>query len=320
MKIHSYASLYNVGHAAVRELTQHVLIMEEKVDGSQFSFGLFDGELSARSKNVELHIDLTNGTCNNAMFNAAIRSIIERRALLHPGYIYRGEYLSKPKHNALAYDRVPAGNIIIFDIQREDGTFLSPDEKALEATAIGLEAVKVFMVGKVNEGHIREALQHQSALGAQKIEGVVLKPVAYDIYGTDKKVLMAKFVSEDFKEVQRGDWKKSNPNVGDIIAVLGEQFKTPARFNKGVQHLREAGKLTDSPKDIGPLLGEVTADIKRECEDEIKAALFKWAWPRIARVATAGLPDWYKQQLLALQFDSALAAMPQSDGVIEVTA
>jgi len=48
---------------------------------------------------------------------------------------------------------------------------------------------------------------------------------------------------------------------------------------------------------------EVPADIEKECVDEIKEALFKWAWPQIRRASTAGLPEWYKERLLAMQFE-----------------
>ena len=44
-------------------------------------------------------------------------------------------------------------------------------------------------------------------------------------------------------------------------------------------------------------------DIRAECEDEIKEALFKWAWPEIQRQVTKGMPEWYKEQLAKSQFE-----------------
>ena len=38
---HSFPSVYAVGHAALADLFLDDVIVEEKVDGSQFSFGLF---------------------------------------------------------------------------------------------------------------------------------------------------------------------------------------------------------------------------------------------------------------------------------------
>jgi hypothetical protein len=117
------------------------------------------------------------------------------------------------------------------------------------------------------------------------------------LWGIDKKVLMAKFVREDFKEKHDKAWKKSNPGRKDVIAALVETYKTPQRWNKAVQHLRENGELEDSPKDIGKLFKEVPKDILAECEDEIRDALFKHFWKDISRGITAGLAEWYKAKL-----------------------
>ncbi len=35
--------------------------------------------------------------------------------------------------------------------------------------------------------------------------------------------------------------------------------------------------------------------------------VFDWAWDKIRRGVTAGIPQWYKDQLLARQFESAPA-------------
>ena len=47
---HSYPSIYNLGHAAVANLLAVPHQVQEKVDGSQFSFGRFveDGKVRLR--------------------------------------------------------------------------------------------------------------------------------------------------------------------------------------------------------------------------------------------------------------------------------
>lgn len=77
-----------------------------------------------------------------------------------------------------------------------------------------------------------------------------------------------------------------------------------ARWNKAVQHLKERGEFTESPKDIGPLIKEVQHDIAEECSDEIKDALYRYAIKHIQRGVVAGLPEWYKEELLKSQFDN----------------
>ena len=165
-----------------------------------------------------------------------------------------------------------------------------------------LEVVPRLHEGMVTDiAMFRALLDTVSCLGGQKIEGAVIKN--YLRYGLDKKVLMGKFVSEAFKEVHAAEWKKANPASGDVIESLIRQYKTPARWAKAVQHLQEAGQLEDSPRDIGLLMKEVPPDVEKECAQEIKAALYTWAWPKIRRGIIAGLPEWYKERLLERQFD-----------------
>ena len=297
---HTYPSIYNLGHAAVKDLLEGMVIVEEKVDGSQFSFGIDEqGELHIRSKGAVIHPEAPEG-----MFKKAVDVVKELTPLLHPGWTYRGEYLAKPKHNTLAYDRVPNQHIIIFDINIGEELYLDHTSKEVGATRLGLETVPLLHYGVVEDiATFRKLLDTTSILGGQKIEGVVVKPLNYDHYGPDKKVLMGKFVSEAFKEVHSGAWKEANPNSGDIIQRLGSMYQSQARWQKAVQHLREAGQIQDSPSDIGLLMKEVPEDILREYQEEIQQALFIWAWPQIRRIVTAGLPEWYKEQLLKRQFE-----------------
>lgn len=296
--INSYPSLFSFGHKAVVELLATEVIVEEKVDGSQISFSIVNGQLSIRSKNAEVNLE------DPGMFNNAVTSIRSIEHLLNANYTYRGEYLSKPKHNTLAYERHPEKHVILFDIQRGLEDYLNPEEKAEEAKRLSLEVVPFLFKGKVDSAEqLLAFLDSTSILGGQKIEGVVLKPYSYNLYGQDKKVLMAKYVSEAFKEVHSGEWKKANHNTNDIISVIIAKYKTPARWNKGIQHLKEAGQLTNTPKDIGILMKEVPDDVRKECENEIKDILFAHAWGNIKRGLIAGLPEHYKQQLVESSFE-----------------
>lgn len=47
------------------------------------------------------------------------------------------------------------------------------------------------------------------------------------------------------------------------------------------------------------------AELFSDDVNEIKEKLFKYAWPRIQRGITAGIPAWYKDEiLLKAQFDA----------------
>lgn len=294
---HSYPKICALGHKAIENLLFDPVLVEEKVDGSQFSFGIFDGQIKCRSRGAVLNIEAPE-----RMFIQAVETVQKIAPLLNDGWTYRGEYLAKPKHNTLAYDRTPRNFIIGFDINSGHEKYLSYEEKKAEFERIGLEIAPLLYSGMLEEvSKLRELLETPSILGGQKIEGVVIKN--YSRFGLDGHALMGKFVSEAFKEIHTGVWREENPNSKDIVSRLIEQYKTPARWQKTVQHLREAGKLDNSPKDIGPLIKEVCKDVEEECAQEIKDKLFDWAWGNIRRGISGGLPQWYKEELLKSQFD-----------------
>lgn len=315
---HSYTSIYNLGHRAVADLLQHDVLVEEKIDGSQFSFGVFDhpidqspdapeytSVLRVRSKGAEMNIEAPE-----KMFARGVEYVKAIAHRLHPGWTYRGEFLAKPHHNALSYDRVPQNHIMLFDVNTAEETYLSHEEKFCEAERIGLECVPLFYMGKIEDiTQFRQFLENVSCLGGQKVEGVVIKPVE-PVFGRDHKALMGKFVSEAFKEVHAKTWGENNPGGKDILALIGNRLNSQARWQKAAQHLKESGRIEDSPRDIGMLIKEIPADVKRECEEEIKQWLFDWAWPHLSRQVTRGMPQWYKDHLLRLQFERDPESVP----------
>lgn len=297
MSLSSYGKIYNLGHKAIYSLFESGTVsIEEKIDGSQISFGRRGNEYFVRSKGQNLTL-----SAPEKMFVKAVDTVMALNNRLIDGYTYRGEYLQKPKHNVLAYDRVPAQNIIIFDIMtNQEQDYVPYDLKAELASHLGLEIVPQFKC-VYNLDAIQNLLQDTSILGGQKIEGVVIKN--YDRFGTDGKILMGKLVSAEFKEIHGGEWRAANPTKKDVIQLLIERYKTPTRWNKAVQHLREDGKITNAPADIGPLIREVQNDTFAECGDEIKEALYDWAKAQIARGMIGGLPEWYKSKLAEGQFN-----------------
>lgn len=297
---HRYPSIYALGHRYLTDLLLDPVLVEEKIDGSQFSFGVFEGDegryLKVRSKGAEI-----NTLAPDNMFKRGVEVVQSIQDHLTVGWTYRAEYLVKPKHNALAYDRIPKNHIIIFDINTGHEAYLDPPSKAQEAERIGLEVVPVIATGVITDiNEFRKYLDTTSCLGGQKIEGVVVKN--YARFGQDKKVLLGKFVSEAFKEVHAREWKASNPSRGDILQALIFSLKTDARWHKAVQHIRERGELDGSPKDIGQIMKEVPDDVEKEELEYIKDKLYEWAWPHIRRGIVAGIPQWYKEQLLKQQF------------------
>lgn len=293
--INSYPSVFAIGHKMIADLFKGSVVVEEKIDGSQFSMGIIDRELMCRSKGKHLILDAPE-----KMFMKAVETA--QGLDLQPYYIYRCEYLQKPKHNTLAYDRVPKNNLIVYDIQIGLGDYLSPADKAEEADRLGLECVPLLFEGKMEHMEMfNSLLETMSILGGSQVEGVVVKN--YNLFTQEKKIAIGKYVSEKFKEIHGADWKKRNPGKMEFIQLLIDKYRSVARWEKAIQHKRDEGLLEHSPRDIGMLIKEVPEDVLKECEDEIKEKLFKHFWPIIRRGITRGLPEWYKQLLAKSAFE-----------------
>jgi len=295
---HGYPKVYNLGHPQIADLFTREVVIQEKIDGSQFSFGKHDGKLRVRSRGREFIPEAADD-----MFRCAVDNVVKVFDNLPEGATYRGEYLRRPKHNCLAYDRVPANNIAIFDIEVAESNFLPPQAVANEAQKLGFESIATFRVcpgSAIDREYVIQMMESISALGGQKIEGLVFKN--YQEFTRDGKVMIGKHVSEAFKETHRTDWKERHPTQGDLVQVMINKYRTPARWGKAVQHLREAGTLLGEPADIGPLVKELHRDLREEAFEEIAQILMKKVWGDIAKGVCRGMPEWYKDQLMEGQF------------------
>jgi len=303
----SYGKIYNVGHKAVADiLGAGDVVIQEKVDGSQFTFALGDGDYPiVRSKGRVFPLEAADN-----LFKPACATVkwLHGEGLLTPGWTYRGETLQKPKHNTLSYERTPDRNIILFDICREgDEDYLTPTEVRDEAFKMGLEVVPTLYVGRgdsLTKANFDAWMTLTSVLGKSTIEGLVIK--AYGRFEEwTGKTLMAKHVSEAFKETNSKSFRERNPSRKDIIETLIDYLHSPIRWQKAAQHLREKGELENSPRDIGKLIVEAKQDILNEEEEYIKEQLYEHSKRAIAGGAVKGLAGWYKEQLLAQQTGEA---------------
>lgn len=108
---HSYPSIFNLGHKAISDLLKGEVNVEEKVDGSQFSFGFFNihrDECTFLEDNVPCQCEqglrvrskgaVMNADAPESLFKEAVNHVKSIEHLLHPGWTYRGECLKKPHH------------------------------------------------------------------------------------------------------------------------------------------------------------------------------------------------------------------------------
>lgn len=301
----SYPKVWQVGHRAVDGLFSGPVIVQEKVDGSQISFAKLDGRLYVRSKGAMLvdGAERDDELVVDGMFQAGVANIAARFSKLPEGMIFRGEYLNRPKHNTLVYDRVPTNHIVIFDASAADGS-ATYGRQSLEhwAEKLGFDVIPQLFEGEVASLEaLLSLLDNDSYLGGPKVEGIVVKN--YDRLTPFGDPMFAKYVSEAFKEKHVKDWKGRNPNTNDILANLIEMYRTEPRWQKAVQHFRDDGRLKGEPADIGPLMGELARDLIDECEDEIRDALWKHFGKKVVRGVQGGFAEWYKEQLAASAFD-----------------
>ena len=280
MGIPSYRKIKNLGHKDTSDVFDGSVIIQEKLDGSQISFGIVDGELCIRSKGKHRDLDDDAGT-----FQTAVDEIKERRDLLEPGVVYRGEYLRAPRHNHLEYDRVPEGHIALWEIEGPNGFEFIGEGLQGDAARLGFDVAPILHNGPIDsEEQIEELLETESSLGGE-IEGVVIKNPCNGVY--------AKVVRPEFREKQ----KRKKPEKNDPIAEIADIYCTEARWRKAIQHLRDAGELTGTPKDIGPIIKEIQQDIMDECGDEIKEAVFQEHRKQLFNGFIKGFPEWYKDQV-----------------------
>lgn len=166
------------------------------------------------------------------------------------------------------------------------------------AIDLGLEVVPCFYRGSIkSHDELTKWLETDSVLGGQKVEGVVVKNYhQLCMVGNLSWPSFGKCVRTDFKEKHGKDWKSLYFPSNKLEAFVGG-FRTEARWNKAIQHLRERGELSGEPKDIGPLMKEIAVDLKEEEEENIKTWLFGHFLSQICRKAQSGLPEYYKQKL-----------------------
>lgn len=297
--MNAYPKIMAFGKPEVRDVFDGPVEVTEKVDGSQFGFGIFDGQLVMRSKGAVLY----QGSIPS-LFKPAVLHVLSVEERMERDVFFWGETLCKPKHNTLKYDRVPLNHIALFG-GVIDGVHLQWDDLAWWADKLEVDVVPKFNVSWSNDwpSTLRGLLEEESFLGGCKVEGVVVKNYNKNwlLGGSVVPLMAAKYVSEAFKEVHQKNWKSENTHKGRY-EVFKDGFATPARWEKAIQRMRESGSLDDSPKDIGPLMAEIRKDVATEEKSSIMEFLWSEFGKDVVNASVKGFAEWYKQRLLDQTF------------------
>jgi len=302
--IKSFPKIFHIGESMIQNLFKGEVEITEKIDGSQFNFGIAkDGEIVMRSHGQEL----TN-TDVPKMFKKASEQVERIGSFLQEigtrdMYFYC-EYLEKPHHNTLTYSRIPNNNLYLFGIYK-DGGWVSDYEILNEwADKTEIEKPNVLYVGSIkNPEELEKYLETDSVLGNTKIEGIVVKNYNEPSMRGNFfiPISMGKYVSEKFKEKHDKGWNKKT-SKGKLELFI-EGFRTEARWDKAIQHLKENDELENAPRDIAKLMKEIDRDIKEEELENIKDSLVKIVLPDINRKAKAGFAEYYKKSLMDKAFE-----------------
>jgi len=297
--IRPYPKIFTIGQRYIEDIFDGEVVVEEKLDGSQFAFSNIDGEIHMRSKGAIQYRQNPDAMFRQAVDYVSGLDLPER-------IVFYCEYLRVPKHNTLRYDRIPKNHLMLFGISDVSGTtFCNKNSIQLWAERLDIEPVPCLFEGKIKSiDELMSYLETDSFLGGSKIEGVVAKNYekAFLLGGQPIPFMAGKFVSEASKEVHRSQWKQENTGKGRW-ETFKEGFRTEARWQKAVQHLAEARKLEFAPRDIGALVKEIQRDILEEETDYIKDFLFKEYGHEVLKRAIAGFPDHYKKWLAERAFE-----------------
>ncbi len=297
--ISTFPKIWHVGSPEVRDnLFTGGVEVTEKIDGSQLGWGLLsDGKLCIRSKGTVIY----NGEyirTPDSLFSAAVAYIISIKDKLHADTSYYGEVLSAKKHNTLSYGSVPRNNIVLYGICSKGYWCDDHDILQKEADKLDLDAVALIYRGVIKDiDQVKEFLNIVSYYAGTKIEGVVIKNYNQQAVSAYSSMCFGKYVSEAFKEANHAGWAAKPSKIEEFYA----SFTNKARWEKTLQHLRDDGKLTDSPKDIGLIIETTLRDFEEEEATALKEALYRVYIRQVKQYVVKGLPQYYKEKLLGTQ-------------------
>lgn len=299
-ELQSYPKIWNLGSPELQDLFNSPVEITEKIDGSMIRFARIGDEVIVGSKGVSNIIQNPN-----KMFDNGVKYLLSQKRNMRDNTAYFGEYMDKPNHNTLSYERIPKNHIALFGVKEftGDGTWKWVQQHNLlkyHAGVVGVDVVPLIYSGVMkDQSMLEDILKRLSYLGKETIEGVVIKNYREHSTSRFSVECYGKYVNEAFKERHKHEWKKKNLMFDDFV----KQFQNEARWLKAYQHLRDDGKIEYQTKDIGELIKLVHTDILVEDQEFIKQELFKFYKKQILRTSTKGLPEWYKKKLMVKQFE-----------------
>lgn len=225
MNYNKYQHVERLGSAEVEGILEGLCYVFPKLDGTNSQLW-WDNGLKAGSRNRELAVESDNaGFYNWALTQSNILSFFENR----PDLKLYGEWLVP--HTLKNYNSNAWRNFYVFDVIREDGSYLPYEEYSALLSIYGITTIPVLLV-KANPSlsELNELLSNNTYLISEGIgEGIVIKNYNYvNKYG---RKTWAKIVADEFK-VQKGTSVKDISEQKPIEFQIVETFVTEAFVRK----------------------------------------------------------------------------------------
>lgn len=198
MEFKRYPKIHRLG----KEETDGVLVgkcsVQEKIDGANTSVWYNNGKISVGSRNQQLSGDVDNhvevGTFNGFVDYVREHDGIRKLLADHPEWRLYGEWLVR---HTISYNETAYKQFYLFDIEIEDGVYLSTDDVSNTAVAYGIKTPKNHGTFVDPDESTLKEMVGKSELGDVG-EGIVIKNLQFvNAFGD---LAYAKIVSESFKE------------------------------------------------------------------------------------------------------------------------
>jgi len=164
-----YPKIFSIGQVYIKDIFTEDVNISEKIDGSQMAWAKIGGQLLMRSKGAMLYKEKPE-----KMFKEGMDYLISIEDRIPENLIFYTEYLQKPRHNTVKYNRIPKNYFALFGvIDVSDKCY--PDIEVY-ANMLDIDYVPTIYEGPIsNAGELFPMLERESVLGGANIEGVVVK-------------------------------------------------------------------------------------------------------------------------------------------------
>ncbi|WP_405101630.1 RNA ligase family protein [Oceanobacillus sp. FSL H7-0719] len=249
------------------------VIVMEKLDGANASFGLIEGELKCFSRNKEL-----NENDGLRGFREWVLKNINADELL-PNAIYFGEWLVK---HTINYPKDAYHQFYLFDIYSTlYDKYNSFDLVEMESERLNLKLAPVFYKGEFQSLDHVNSFVGKSAIGEDG-EGIVVKNYSYvDKHGNQ---IFTKIVSDSFAEKKDVKKQKLPSNANELDNFI-DTYLTNARVEKMIYKLVDNGVINEDfgIEDTGTILKNSGSLIVDDILEEEMDSLLKIVKRKISK-------------------------------------